>query len=192
MLRKLGLAISYFIAVVYLLLILLPLLYCYQHQWCKGPGEGDGFMPAFMLTPLGAIATAFSLHNAIQHIRKRQPWSWAFWPLAIIFALVLLGVTVLSRSEFITWQLIVRHLMASGAPEAEGAAAGGCAFVWKRLWALTFASAFGAKIKFQAWLRDSLDRSPPRGNSGYPPSPLDLWNHHASAKFPAKYGCQRA
>ena len=93
MLRKLGLAISYFIAVVYLLLILLPLLYCYQHQWCKGPGEGDGFMPAFMLTPLGAIATAFSLHNAIQHIRKRQAWSWAFWPLAIIFALVLLGVS---------------------------------------------------------------------------------------------------
>ncbi len=88
-----GLAISYFIAVVYLLLILLPLLYCYQHQWCKGPGEGDGFMPAFMLTPLGAIATAFSLHNAIQHIRKRQAWSWAFWPLAIIFALVLLGVS---------------------------------------------------------------------------------------------------
>ena len=36
MLRKLGLAISYFIAVVYILLILLPLLYCYQHQWCKG------------------------------------------------------------------------------------------------------------------------------------------------------------
>ncbi|MGA8645758.1 MAG: hypothetical protein WB628_02870 [Candidatus Sulfotelmatobacter sp.] len=93
MLRKLGLTISYFIAVVYILLILLPLLYCYQHQWCKGPGEGDGFMPAFMLTPLGTIATAFSLHNAIQQIRKRHSWSWVFWPLAIIFALVLLGVS---------------------------------------------------------------------------------------------------
>jgi hypothetical protein len=22
---------------------------------------------------------------------------------------------------------------------------------------------------------------------GYPPSPLDLWNHQVSAKFPAKY-----
>ena len=56
MLRKLGLAISYFIAIVYILLILWPLLYCYQHQWCKGAGELDAFMPAFMLTPLGAIA----------------------------------------------------------------------------------------------------------------------------------------
>jgi hypothetical protein len=48
-------------------------------------------MPAFFLTPLGAIATAFSLRNAIQNIRKRQSWSWVFWPLAIIFAIVLLG-----------------------------------------------------------------------------------------------------
>jgi hypothetical protein len=48
-------------------------------------------MPAFFLTPVGAIATAFSLRNAIQQVRKRQPWSWVFWPLAIIFAIVLLG-----------------------------------------------------------------------------------------------------
>ena len=59
MLRKLGLGISYFIAIVYILLIVLPCLYCYQHGWCKGPGEGDAFMPAFALTPLGAIGTAF-------------------------------------------------------------------------------------------------------------------------------------
>jgi hypothetical protein len=93
MLRKVGLAISYVIAIVYILSILLPFLYCYQHHWCKGAAELDGFMPAFMLTPLGAIATAFSLHNAIQHIRKREPWSWIFWPLAIIFGIVLLAVT---------------------------------------------------------------------------------------------------
>src|SRR5271170_6806565 len=98
MLRKLGLAISYFIAMVYILLILWPLLYCYRHQWCKGPGELDAFMPVFALTPFGAIATAFSLHNAIQHIRKRQSWSWVFWPLAILFATVLLGVIA-----FIVW-----------------------------------------------------------------------------------------
>ncbi|MGB6804848.1 MAG: hypothetical protein WBE31_21490, partial [Candidatus Sulfotelmatobacter sp.] len=66
MLRKLGLAISYFVAIVYIVLILWPLLYSYQHHWCKGAGELDAFMPAFMLTPLGAIATGFSLHNAIQ------------------------------------------------------------------------------------------------------------------------------
>ena len=94
MVRKLGLIISYFIAVVYLLSILLPALYCFQ-QGCKGPGELDAFMPAFMLTPFGAIATAFSLHNAIQQIRKRQSWSWVFWPLAIIFAMVLLGIIFL-------------------------------------------------------------------------------------------------
>ncbi|MGA8491522.1 MAG: hypothetical protein WB711_13935 [Terriglobales bacterium] len=92
MLRKLGLAIAYFIAIVYVLLILLPSIYCLQHG-CRGP-ELDGFMPAFMLTPLGTIATAFSLHNAIQHIRKRQSWYWVFWPLAIIFAIVLLGAIV--------------------------------------------------------------------------------------------------
>jgi len=94
MLRKLGLAISYFIAIVYILSILLPSIYCLRHG-CKGPGELDAFMPAFMLTPVGAIATAFSLHNAIQQIRKRQSWSWVFWPLAIIFAIVLLGVVAL-------------------------------------------------------------------------------------------------
>jgi len=94
MLRKLGLSISYFIAIVYILSILLASLYCLQHG-CKGPGELDAFLPAFGLTPFGAIATALSLHNAIQHIRKRQPWSWVFWPLAIIFAIVLLRVIAL-------------------------------------------------------------------------------------------------
>jgi hypothetical protein len=89
MLRKLGLAISYFIAIVYFLSILFPSIYCLQHG-CRGP-EGDAFMPTFFLTPLGTIATAFSLYNAIQQGRKRQSWSWIFWPLAIIFAIVLIG-----------------------------------------------------------------------------------------------------
>jgi len=96
-LRRVGLAISYFIATVYILSILLPSLYCLRHG-CRGPGEGDAFMPAFFLTPIGAIATAFSLHNAIQQIRKRQSWSWAFWPVAILFAIVLLGAIA-----FIAW-----------------------------------------------------------------------------------------
>jgi hypothetical protein len=94
MLRKLGLAISYFIAIIYVLSIVLPSYYCLRHG-CRGPGELDAFMPAFGLTPFGAIATAFSLHNAIEHIRKRQSSSWAFWPLAIVFAIVLLGVIAL-------------------------------------------------------------------------------------------------
>jgi hypothetical protein len=96
MLRRLGLAITYFVSIVYFLLILLPSVYCLQHG-CRGP-EGDAFMPAFFLTPFGAIATAFSLHNSIQHIRKRQSWSWVFWPLAIVFATVLLGAIT-----FIVW-----------------------------------------------------------------------------------------
>jgi hypothetical protein len=91
---KLGLAISYFVAIVFVFSILLPSIYCLRHG-CRGPGELDAFMPAFGLTPFGAIATAFSLHNAIQHIRKRQSWSWVFWLLAIIFAIVLLGVIAL-------------------------------------------------------------------------------------------------
>ena len=96
-LRRLGLAISYFVSIVYVLSILLPSVYCLR-QGCRGPAELDAFMPAFGLTPFGAIATAFSLHNAIQHIRKRQSGSWVFWPLAILFATVLLGVIV-----FIAW-----------------------------------------------------------------------------------------
>lgn len=90
MLRKLGLAISYFIALVFIVSILLPSIYCLRHG-CKGPGELDAFMPAFMLIPLGAIATAFSLNNAILRIRQKQSWSWTFWPIAIIFAILLLG-----------------------------------------------------------------------------------------------------
>jgi hypothetical protein len=97
MLRKLGVAISYFIASVYFLSILLPSLYCLRHG-CSGPGELDAFLPAFALIPFGAIAAAFSLRSAIQQIRKRQSWSWVFWFLAIIFAIALLGTIV-----FIAW-----------------------------------------------------------------------------------------
>jgi len=96
MLRRLGLGISYFIAIVYVLLILWPSLYCYQHG-CKGP-DLDAFMPAFLFIPAGAVATAFSLHNSIQNIRKRQSWSWVFWPLAVIFAIVLVGIIT-----FVAW-----------------------------------------------------------------------------------------
>ena len=91
MLRRLGLAISYFIAIVYFFSILLPSVYCLRHG-CRGPAELDAFMPAFMFTPVGAIATAFSLHNSVQQIRKGQSSSWVFWPLAIVFAMVVLGV----------------------------------------------------------------------------------------------------
>ncbi len=96
MLRRIGLAASYFIAIIYILSVLLPAVYCLR-QGCRGPGELDAFMPAFMLTPLGAIGTAFSLRHSIQHIRNKS-WSWAFWPLTVIFAIVLLGITAL-----ITW-----------------------------------------------------------------------------------------
>ncbi len=82
MLHKLGLTISYFVAVVYILSILWPALYCLEHG-CRGP-ELDAFMPAFALTPVGAIGTAFALHNTIQNIRKKSPSSWVFWPLAIV------------------------------------------------------------------------------------------------------------
>jgi hypothetical protein len=92
-LRKLGLAISYSAAFVYILSIVLPAVYCFQ-RGCRGPGELDAFMPAFLLTPPGAIATAFSLNNAIQHIRKRERLA-LFWSLAIIFVVVLLGVIAL-------------------------------------------------------------------------------------------------
>jgi hypothetical protein len=84
-----GLAISYFVSTVYILMIIFPADYCLRHG-CRGP-EGDAFMAAFFLTPFGALATAFSLQNAIQNIRKKQSWSWVFWPLAIIFSIVLLG-----------------------------------------------------------------------------------------------------
>jgi hypothetical protein len=92
-LRRVGLAISYGIAAVYIVSILLPGYYCWSHG-CRGPGELDAFMPAFLLTPVGAIGTTFALNNAVQHIRKRES-SWMFWPLAIIFSMVLLGVVAL-------------------------------------------------------------------------------------------------
>jgi hypothetical protein len=89
MLRKLGLTISYLVAIVYIFLIVSASVYCFRHG-CRGP-EGDVFMPAFFLAPVGTIATAFCLRNAIQNIRKRQRWSWLFWFPAIIFAIVVLG-----------------------------------------------------------------------------------------------------
>ncbi len=97
MVRKISLAIAYFIASVYFLSILLPSIFCLRHG-CKGPGELDAFLPAFALIPFGSIATVFSLRNAMQQIRKRQSWSWVFWLLAIIFAIVLLGTIA-----FIAW-----------------------------------------------------------------------------------------
>jgi hypothetical protein len=89
MARKVALAILYFVSIAYVYLIVSASVYCLQHG-CKGP-EGDIFMPAFFLTPLGIIAVALSLRHSIQQIRKRQPRSWLFWPLAIIFAIVLLA-----------------------------------------------------------------------------------------------------
>lgn len=94
MLRRAGVVIAYVIAIGYILSIVLPGLYCLR-TGCRGPGELDAFMPAFMLTPIGGIATAFCLQNAAQQIRKRHQWSWAFWPLAVIFSIVLVGVIAL-------------------------------------------------------------------------------------------------
>lgn len=93
MFRRLGLTIAYFVAVVYIIWIVCPALYCYQHG-CRAGGEGDIFMPAFFLTPVGAIATAFAFRNAIQNIRKGHTWSWLFWPLAVVFGIVLAAVIV--------------------------------------------------------------------------------------------------
>jgi hypothetical protein len=106
MLRKVGLTISYIVATIYFVSILLPALYCLR-TGCRGPAELDAFMPAFALTPFGAITTAFSLRNAIQNIRKRQPWSWAFWPLAVIFVMVLLCVIALIA--FVIYHTAVRR-----------------------------------------------------------------------------------
>jgi hypothetical protein len=89
MLRRLGLAISYFIAIAYILSILWPSIYCLRHG-CRGP-ELDAFMPAFALIPIGGIATVFSFRHSIQQIRKRESSSRIFWPAAIVFAIVLLG-----------------------------------------------------------------------------------------------------
>jgi hypothetical protein len=94
MLRKVGLASSYFIATIYVVSIVLPAIYCLR-QGCKGPGELDAFMPAFMLTPVGGIATAFSFRNAIQRIRRKESSSLVFWPIAVVFGIVLLGIAAL-------------------------------------------------------------------------------------------------
>jgi hypothetical protein len=93
MLRRLGLTVAYFIAILYIASIVLPGIYCLQHG-CKGPGEGDAFMPAFMFAPAGAIATVFSLRNCVQNIRRKS-LLWLFVPLAVIFSIVLLGVAAL-------------------------------------------------------------------------------------------------
>jgi hypothetical protein len=93
MLRRVALAISYLVAIVFVLSIVLPAQYCLR-TGCKGPGELDAFMPAFMLSPLGAIGTAFALSNSIRNIRGKSHL-WVFWPLAIIFAIVLLGVAAM-------------------------------------------------------------------------------------------------
>ena len=90
MFRKLALAMAYFIAIVYVLSIVYPSIYCLRHG-CKGPGELDAFMPAFVLIPIGGISSAFALRNSIQQIRNRHSWSWAFWPAAVVLAILLLG-----------------------------------------------------------------------------------------------------
>jgi hypothetical protein len=85
-------AVVYVISIVYILLLLLPAFYCIQHT-CSGP-DLDGFMPAFLFTPIGEIATAFSLRHAIREIRRGGSWSWMFGLLAAIFALVVAAIVV--------------------------------------------------------------------------------------------------
>jgi hypothetical protein len=87
-LGKIAWGIAYFFAILYIVLTVWPAIYCWQHS-CRGP-DLDAFMPAFFLSPWGAVACGFTLGHAIQHIRKKQSL-WLFWPLAIIFGLVLLG-----------------------------------------------------------------------------------------------------
>jgi hypothetical protein len=99
MFRKLGLGISYFFAFAFIISFLVPLsflLECvrlYGLQPCQGP-DLDAFLPAAALTPFGAVGTAFSLRNSIQNIRRHSR-PWLFWPLAVIFSIVLLGVAVM-------------------------------------------------------------------------------------------------
>jgi hypothetical protein len=94
-LRRVPIGIAYFVAILYILLIVSPALYCLQHA-CRGP-ELDGFMPAFFLSPWATVATGFCLANSIQHIRKKQS-AWLFWPLAIIF-----GIILLATIAFLAW-----------------------------------------------------------------------------------------
>ena len=199
MLRKLGLAISYFIAVVYLLLILLPLLYCYQHQWCKGPGEGDGFMPAFMLTPLGAIATAFSsrCHTTHQektsvvvgflasgdYFRACSPWCKRFYCARNLLHCISSLGTVVQR----LWM-----------PEIEGAAARAMRLGMEAAFGFGFRAlassehrclclcggkprcGFRPENKVWAWLLRTLGSLTPRLKIGYPLPPPCLWNLRVS------------
>lgn len=96
MLRKLALGVSYFFATAFIISFLVPFsslmdcVYSNGLQHCQGP-DLDAFLLAAALTPFGTIGTAFALRNALHNIRKKQSL-WLFWPLAIIFSIVLLGV----------------------------------------------------------------------------------------------------
>jgi hypothetical protein len=90
--RKLGIAVSYIISIMYILLLLMPAFYCIQHE-CRGP-DLDGFMPAVLFIPVGGIATAYSLRHAVRKIRRGGSWSWLFWSLAAIFVLVLAAIAL--------------------------------------------------------------------------------------------------
>jgi hypothetical protein len=99
MFRKIGLGISYFFAIAYIISFLVPfslLLECvrlYGLQHCQGNGL-DAFLPAAALTPAGTIGAVFSLRNSIQNIRRHSR-PWLFWPISIVFAIVLLGVAAM-------------------------------------------------------------------------------------------------
>ena len=58
---------------------------------CSGP-DLDGFMPAFMFTPVGGIATVFALRHALRQIRSGGSLIWLFRSLAAIFAIVLAAI----------------------------------------------------------------------------------------------------
>lgn len=92
--RQLGIAVSYIVSLLYVLLIVWPALYCIRHS-CSG-SDLDGFMPAFLFTPVGGIATAFALRDATRQIRRGSSWSGLFWFLAAIFVIVLAAIAVLA------------------------------------------------------------------------------------------------
>ncbi len=95
--QKLGVIISWLVAVLYALSLILPTGYCLIHG-CRG-AQGDTFMPAFFLTPFGILATIVAFISAVRNIKDKHPLSGAYWPFAIVFASVLLGmigVTIVS------------------------------------------------------------------------------------------------
>jgi hypothetical protein len=85
----LAAAVGHLVSAIFICTLCLPLAYDMRHGFGSA---GDGYMLPFFLIPIGGPAAAISLWIDIRLIQKKSKWSWALWPVVVVFGITLISI----------------------------------------------------------------------------------------------------